>query len=142
LIRRHVPEMARLHGAVRVAQLLNLTSGLNGPRANPEFGVEAQRREQNQQYADARKLEYFTPAELIAAAAPLPAHAPPGAVWRYDLFPLAAPSVAPVTAPGSVTKAAAATWDGGRRSSSVLACCSTFQAPRKMASKAGWPSSS
>jgi CubicO group peptidase (beta-lactamase class C family) len=83
----YLPEMVPAHSEVRVAQLLNLTSGLNGPRIDPAFGAEAQRREQNQQYADTRKLEYFTPAEIIAAAAPLPAHAPPGAVWRYDQFP-------------------------------------------------------
>ena len=87
-IAAYLPEMAQAHSGVRVAQLLNLTCGLHGPRVDPAFAAEAQRREQERQYADARKLEYFTPAELIAAAAPLPAYAPPGAVWRYEQFPL------------------------------------------------------
>lgn len=83
----YIPEMAELHSTVRVRQLLNLTCGLNGPGTDPEFSAEAQRREKNHAYADARQLELFRPEELIAAAARLPARTAPGTAWRYDQFP-------------------------------------------------------
>ena len=83
----YVPEMTALHGLVRVRHLLNMTSGLNGPGTDAQFRAEAQRRQAQQSYVDARKLELFEPEELIAVAARLPSQSEPGAAWRYDQFP-------------------------------------------------------
>ncbi len=83
----YLPELKANHPEVLVCQLLSHTSGLVGPGGAPGWSAEADRRKDSGLFADPRHLEYFTKAEEIAAAAPLPAKEPAGSKWRYNQYP-------------------------------------------------------
>jgi CubicO group peptidase (beta-lactamase class C family) len=86
-IRQYLEELPSHFDAVRVSQLLSHTSGLGGLDRNPGFQTERDLRKRRSQFADQRKLEFFTPDELIAYGAEVPFVEPPGSLWRYNQFP-------------------------------------------------------
>ena len=86
-VRRYLADLPARFDQVSISQLLSHTSGLGGLDRNPAFQTERNLRKGRNQFADERKLEFFTAEELISYGADVPFVEPPGTRWRYNQFP-------------------------------------------------------
>jgi CubicO group peptidase (beta-lactamase class C family) len=83
---RYLPQAnSAIPESVLVRHLLSHTSGLISPEENPAYAAELQKRKKAGSFADTRKLEYFTPTEMISYA-PKP-RTKPSEEWRYNQYP-------------------------------------------------------
>jgi CubicO group peptidase (beta-lactamase class C family) len=83
---RYLPEAkSDLPQNILVRHLLSHTSGLVSPEENPVYAAELRKRKEAGSFADSRKLEYFTPTEMIGFAPKR--RAKPGEEWRYNQYP-------------------------------------------------------